>query len=331
MKYMKPFNTISIILYLLAGQRLVANEVIGWGDNIAGQAAGVQMSELSSTGVTVTISNRPLGDVKSIAAGFAHSLALENDGTVIGWGFNRSGQAIGFPTINPENTNGIVDIGGQTLSNVVAIAAGGSHSLALRRDGTVVAWGDIGGLAELTNVAAVASGRSYNLAVKRDGTVVAWNNHSDETINGLSNAVSVAAGEDYYSPGLALKNDGSVVAFLNYKTDAPPSAKSNIVAIAVGSGNCMALRKDGLLIAWPYSSDSETKLIKDVAAISAGGRHALALKKDGTVFAWGNNLSHQAEVPTGLSNVIAIAAGNNFSLAITTNRAVAERFMPKSK
>jgi hypothetical protein len=38
---------------------------------------------------------------------------------------------------------------------------------------------------------------------------------------------------------------------------------------------------------------------------------------------------YPATVPAGLSNVVAIAAGESFCLAITTNRSVAERFQAK--
>src|SRR5208283_673873 len=60
-----------------------------------------------------------------IAAGGSHNLALKNDGTVVGWGYNGYGQ-----TMVPAG-----------LSNVVIISAGVYHSLALKHDGTVVAWG----------------------------------------------------------------------------------------------------------------------------------------------------------------------------------------------
>jgi len=50
---------------------------------------------------------------------------LKSNGTVVGWGYDYAGQA----TI-PDG-----------LRNVVAIAAGGGHSLALKSNGTVVGWG----------------------------------------------------------------------------------------------------------------------------------------------------------------------------------------------
>jgi hypothetical protein len=56
------------------------------------------------------------------------------------------------------------------LSDVTAIAAGGSHSLALKGDGTVVAWGDnFSGQstvpAGLSDVTAIAAGGAHNLAL----------------------------------------------------------------------------------------------------------------------------------------------------------------------
>jgi len=61
---------------------------------------------------------------------------------------------------------------------VVAVAGGGAHSLALRADGTVVAWGD-NGSGETTVLRADkcgggAGGGAHSLALQADGTVVAW-------------------------------------------------------------------------------------------------------------------------------------------------------------
>ncbi len=105
--------------------------------------------------------------------------------------------------------------GKQVIPNVAPgtrfkqIAAGYSHSLALKFDGTVVAWGDdysgqITELGGLTGVVAIAAGEDHSLALKSDGTVVAWGyNYSGQVTvpGGLAGVVAIAAG---YAHNLAL-------------------------------------------------------------------------------------------------------------------------------
>jgi Regulator of chromosome condensation (RCC1) repeat/Putative Ig domain len=81
------------------------------------------------------------------------------------------------------------------LNHVIAVAVGYSHSLALKDDGTVVAWGPNGGLggfdygqvtvpAGLSGVVAIAAGDLHSLALKSNGTVLAWgyNNVQQTTV-----------------------------------------------------------------------------------------------------------------------------------------------------
>jgi hypothetical protein len=102
------------------------------------------------------------------------------------------------------------------LTNIVAVAAGAYHSLALKSDGTVVAWGwNVYGQTNvpstLSNVVSIAGGLGHSIALKSNGTVVAWgyNNYGQATVpSGLSNVVALAAGDNH---NLALKSDGTVV------------------------------------------------------------------------------------------------------------------------
>ena len=72
----------------------------------------------------------------------------------------------------------------------------------------------------------------------------------------------------------------------------------------------------------------EGQVVSNVMAVAAGGDQSMALKRDGSVVAWGRTVNdlYPATVPAGLSNVVAIAAGESYFLAITTNKVVAERF-----
>jgi hypothetical protein len=88
------------------------------------------------------------------------------------------------------------------LTNVIAIAGGGYHNLALKADRTVVAWGcnDYGQTdvpADLTNVVAVSGGNSCSMALKANGTIVAWgwNAYGQTNVSThLTNVIVAAAG-----------------------------------------------------------------------------------------------------------------------------------------
>lgn len=73
------------------------------------------------------------------------------------------------------------------------------------------------------------------------------------------------------------------------------------------------------VVAWGANDHGETDVpagFTDVTAIEAGNNHTIALKQDGTVVAWGFNEQGQCTVPPGLDNVIALAAGAMHSLAL---------------
>lgn len=137
----------------------------------------------------------PIASVATVRAGDLHKLALKSDGTVWAWGFNTNGQ-LGDGTTSTRSAP--VQVVG--LTGVVAIAAGssapniGAHSLALKSDGTVWAWGgnEKGQLGDgtttqrllptqvpgLTGVTEIGAGTGFSMALKTDGaaagTVWGW-------------------------------------------------------------------------------------------------------------------------------------------------------------
>ena len=194
-------------------------------------------------------SNKPvqvsgLSGVMAIAGGGFHSLALKSDGTVWAWGNNGESELGNgtYTTIPPYGIAKPVQVlgpGGEGyLTGVTAIAAGGDHSLALKSDGTVWAWGN-NGEGELGNgrnttsntpvqvnwlsgVTAVAGGALHSLALTTDGTVWAWGYNSfgelgNETYGDSNtpvqvselNGVTAIAGGYYHS--LALKGITSFI------------------------------------------------------------------------------------------------------------------------
>jgi alpha-tubulin suppressor-like RCC1 family protein len=108
--------------------------VWAWGSNYSNQIAnGYPWWNYQATPFQVP--NLP--HIIKVAAGFDHTLALGEDGTVWAWGTNNLGE-LGDATT--QRRTGPVQVTG--LTNVIAIAATWGYSLAMKSDGTVWAWGD---------------------------------------------------------------------------------------------------------------------------------------------------------------------------------------------
>ena len=348
-----------LICTLISAQRgLTATApgiIVGWGHNSWGAVTGVATYDSAkippdlTTGV-VAIAGQVLTNIVTLAPGFSHNLALRSDGTVVGWGGNNFGQATGVPTPQPPNLSaGPVRVGGRLLTGVAAVSVGANLSLALKTDGTVVVWGGSGPTAEvsagLSNVVAVAGKGFGALALKQDGTVVTVSDGSSR-FGGASNIVALSAAKDNFWRDLALTRDGSLLEEYYAVTTKVLVPWTNVVAIDAGYHHSLALRSDGTVFGWgvddggqasgvPRKSDNPAdphmppalvrlngQVLSNVVTVSAAQGYSLALKRDGTVVAWGDRRFYRA-VPGWLTSVAAIAAGEGFCLAITTNSSLA--------
>jgi len=180
-----------------------------WGDNASGQL-GDNGSPRHGTipNQVVTVNAAFDSNWVAVAAGGAHSLALQADGTLWAWGDNTSGQ-LGDPLIvgSINTPNQVANAGILPPSNTGwrGIAAGASHTLALQADGTLWSWGanfygqlgngNTAGQASPVQVlnpgaapfVALASGSGHSVARQADGTLWSWgNNTSGELGIGLT-------------------------------------------------------------------------------------------------------------------------------------------------
>jgi alpha-tubulin suppressor-like RCC1 family protein len=175
------------------------------------------------------------------------------------------------------------------LDGVIRVAGGYYHSLALRSDRTVVAWGLSGSRFNgynygqttvppgITNAIAVAAGGYHSLALQADGTVVAW-------------------GAGYTNSGFSPHYGQSIV----------PSGLSDVVAIAAGVYHSLALKSDGSLVVWggqPSLPLTVPPQVTNIVAIASWDYSISALRADSVVITWGGG----GGIPIGFTNLIAIA------------------------
>ncbi len=149
-----------------------------------------------STGINTTAVKQIEGmtGITKLSAGFGHTLALKDDGTVRVLGCNKFGQVGNKSFENALTTETVAD-----LQNIVDVAAGYRHSLALDKDGNVWAWGynNAGQLGDgstetrtapvkvpaLQGVTSIAAGYDYSVAVVRDGRVMGWGSNASKQIS----------------------------------------------------------------------------------------------------------------------------------------------------
>lgn len=284
---------------------------------------------------------------KQVSAGAYHSLAVDHAGNVWAWGLNNHGQ-LGDGTT--QNRSSPVQVSG--LSDVVAVAAGGAvdgygldtptgFSLALKRDGTVWAWGTnaMGQLgdgtttnrltpvqvANLTDGAAIAAGAAHSLAVKQDGTVWGWGHNAyGELGDGstttrtlpvrmgtLSGALEVAAGGTRWDE-LADNNPLSYVGHSLVRKD-----DGTVWGTGLNSAGQLG---DGSVT--DRSSPVQMLGITSAVSIAAGSFHSLVARSDGVAVACGyNNVGQIGDGTTtnrstvvvvqGLTDVANVSAGGH--------------------
>ncbi len=307
--------------------------VVAWGENLNGQLGN---GSTKSSDVPVAVNG--LSGVTAIAAGNEHSLALLSNGTVMGWGDDRSGQLGNGTRFTIETVP--VPVSG--LSGVSAIAGGYDDSLALLKNGTVMAWGtnydgELGNgtktesdvpvaVSGLTGVKAIATSGSTNLALLDDGTVMAWGSN------------------EYGQLGSGVAGESDVpVAVIGL---------SGVIAIGGDDFTSLAVLSNGTARAWGEgdlgngtTTGSEEPVevtgLNGVTAISGGYDHLMALLSNGTVMSWGGNSNGElgngnttsSDVPvavSGLMGATAISGGSSHSLSLGPPLATVSGIEPKA-
>jgi alpha-tubulin suppressor-like RCC1 family protein len=274
-----------------------------------------------------------------------YSIAADSKGVVWTWGYNYYGElgngsdGTGNNQVAPSPITGV--------SNIVSVAAGMAHTLALRADETVWAWGQdgvgqlgVGGAnfdhtnspvqsMGLTQIVAIAAGGNYSVALDQNGMVWTWGQNDSGQ---LGNGGTVNTNLPTRVPGI-----------------------SNVIAIAGGWRHTIALKSDKKVWTWGYNDHGELGLgagapnstnvptlvptISDIVSIAGGDSFTLAVKSNGQVYAWGWNSSGQLGASTGtvaqtnspmavagISNAVLVSAPpqetGRHSLAVTIEQGV---------
>jgi alpha-tubulin suppressor-like RCC1 family protein len=250
-----------------------------------------------------------LNSIQAIAGGEHHNVALDSNGEVWTWGWNyfkQLGNGIDCPSdfntaIHSTDCESATPIKIPSFSNVQAIASRGYHSLALKKDGTVWAWGrgdwglmgdgfnqarsnpvQVAGLTGHGAVTMLSSGGDVNVTLMADHTLMAWGRNWNGEV-GSGTVDSSDTGQ--WTPVAVSQSTGL----------------TNVAQVATGWSHVVALASDGTVWTWGANDNGElgngTTIssnvpiqvggLSDVTGVSAGDGSTVVVKGDGTVWAWG--------------------------------------------
>jgi alpha-tubulin suppressor-like RCC1 family protein len=352
----------------------------GWGSNGYGRLGDNTTTDRSSPVSVVG----GFTDWCQVSAGSGHSLGIRRNGTLWAWGYNYYGFLGDNSTVDKSSP---VSVSGG-FSDWCRTSAGRNHSLAVRTNGSLWAWGSnisfgklgdgttetrsspvsvVGGFSDWCDASA---GCDHSLGVRTNGTLWAWGNNNsgrlgDGTAVEKSSPVSVVGGFTDWcqsSAGgqhsLGVRSNGTLWAwgsnFYGRLGDNTVTDRSSPVSVvggfsdwcqaSAGYSHSLAVRTNGSLWAWGLN-DSSGKLgdntttsrsspvsvvggFTDWCQVSAGYGHSLAVRTNGTLWAWGSNgygklgdnttsdKSSPVSVVGGFSDWCAVSAGLSHSLGI---------------
>ncbi|MCL2441771.1 MAG: hypothetical protein FWD14_08515 [Treponema sp.] len=290
-----------------------------WGLNSTGQLGNGTTSSRNNPGRVGTAANWT-----TVSAGSRYTVAINRDGVLWAWGrksYNvRSGNFMPTTQTIVTNQYGITPIRIGTDTNWASISAGSGHTLAIKTDGTLWAWGannqgqlgddtrtnrtDPIQIGPATNWVHVSAGGSNTIAVRTNGTLWAWgvSNITPTRIGTDTNWASASAGSDHL---MATKTNGTLWAWGGNRNGqigngwTSTGSTNDLIHIGIRQnwvfssaiGN-VAIRRDGSL--WDIYRRQMIGTDRNWATVSArstnvrNNNHFAAIKADGSLWVWGS-------------------------------------------
>ncbi len=276
--------------------------VFCWGENSSGQLGDDNAPADSTTAVPASDNGDLSGVIVQVAAGEAHTCALNYDGSVFCWGDNSAGQlGIGGGPDRPVPTQ-VPKLAGRVI---VEISAGAEHSCAIDEQGLAWCWGDnsAGQLGNPDEPAGSDEPVPVSTATAMTGPVVDIDAGGYTTCAATTDGAAFCWGADGNGqvgddPAFGDKAEPAEVA-----ATGPLGGGAKVRLVAVGGRHACSVDDRGAAACWgedalgagavgpqPEPVAVDTDGVLDgvrLDVLSAGGAHTCAVDTGGAAYCWG--------------------------------------------
>jgi len=294
--------------------------------------------------------------VKAIAAGYQHSLAVGEDGSLFTWGNNGDGR-LGLVDFDQERNVPTMVPG---MRNVLAVAAGSAHTLALNSDGTVMACGKnrngelgLGDTEEdrclqpsktftvvpdLIGVVDIDAGDKHSIAVTCEGDVYTWGmGGPNPGVDGGPNPMCPCGSTQKW------KRCCKSVSRPTKVNRVAGGLSEAVVQAVAGYGHSMVLTTTGELFTWGKGAGGQlghggiedlcsvptvVDGIGAVLSMAGGRRHSLVTTREGRVFVFG---TRGLGLGAAVSEAFTPTAIDGIALSVGADAGLADKAMEASK
>jgi hypothetical protein len=258
--------------------------------------------------------------LKKAAIGNLFILGLLSNGSLVTWGGKNEFGETSIPSIHRSKI--FVDVA-TTVDTAFALddagnlfAWGGTPKYNVKNIPTNAR----------TGVKAIGSGANFVVAVKTDGSLVAWGEDSYSQVTNVPRESGFVAVDGGPFHACAIKSDTTVKCWGDNRSghSKVPAGLTGVTAISAGQDHTVALLSNGTLVGWGSNLKSQIRFPADLTGVidvAAGRMVTIAVMNDGTIKSFGDPQYFNFGSPA-ISNAVAVASDNQNSIVGLSNNGV---------
>jgi len=271
--------------------------------------------------------------VKQVACGTDYSIALIDDGSIIGWGSNQFGQ-INYKSFFSQ---------GRTITKIIS----GRHEISVKLDDNTIRIGGISQMPSYVNtvrsrIVDISIGSNFRIVLLNNDSVIGWGKNEnmqaffDRYIDKFQGRIRKVFCFD--TNFFIILNDNSVhwigqddsaysEKYQSSPLIVPQEIQNKVQSICSKNLHYIALLNDKTIFGWGDNRDGQISIPPEVQGkvkqIDCGYWFTMVLLEDGTVCGFGDDSKNQLKIPADIQGrVIQIACGASHSLALLNDGSV---------